>query len=402
MLNKVILAYSGGLDTSVAIQWLREKYNLDIIALTVNLGNMSDLESIRQKALDIGAIKAIAIDATSSFIESYVFPALQANAIYEDEYPLACALGRPLIAQLMVKAAHDEGAAIVAHGCTGKGNDQVRLDVSISALDPKLKIVTPAREWNMTREQTIAYAQTHGIPVPITKSSPYSIDENLWGRAIECGVLENPWSEPPRDVFAWTKPIEETPDIANYVEINFSRGIPTGLNGKEMNPVKLVQTLHETAGQHGIGRIDHIENRIVGIKSREIYEAPAAIVLVTAHRALEQLVLSKEQLCFKSMVANEYAELIYNGLWFTGIRQNLAAFVTSSQEYVSGTVKIKLFKGNCQVVGRKSPYSLYDYNLATYDEGDTFTPSDATGFIHIWSLPVKTQAQAQMPPHERR
>jgi len=401
-LNKVILAYSGGLDTSVAIQWLREKYNLDIIALTVNLGNMSDLESIRQKALDIGAIKAIAIDATSSFIESYVFPALQANAIYEDEYPLACALGRPLIAQLMVKAAHDEGAAIVAHGCTGKGNDQVRLDVSISALDPKLKIVTPAREWNMTREQTIAYAQTHGIPVPITKSSPYSIDENLWGRAIECGVLENPWSEPPRDVFAWTKPIEETPDIANYVEINFSRGIPTGLNGKEMNPVKLVQTLHETAGQHGIGRIDHIENRIVGIKSREIYEAPAAIVLVTAHRALEQLVLSKEQLCFKSMVANEYAELIYNGLWFTGIRQNLAAFVTSSQEYVSGTVKIKLFKGNCQVVGRKSPYSLYDYNLATYDEGDTFTPSDATGFIHIWSLPVKTQAQAQMPPHERR
>ena len=254
----------------------------------------------------------------------------------------------------------------------------------------------------MTREQTIAYAQTHGIPVPITKSSPYSIDENLWGRAIECGVLENPWSEPPRDVFAWTKPIEETPDIANYVEINFSRGIPTGLNGKEMNPVKLVQTLHETAGQHGIGRIDHIENRIVGIKSREIYEAPAAIVLVTAHRALEQLVLSKEQLCFKSMVANEYAELIYNGLWFTGIRQNLAAFVTSSQEYVSGTVKIKLFKGNCQVVGRKSPYSLYDYNLATYDEGDTFTPSDATGFIHIWSLPVKTQAQAQMPPHERR
>jgi len=363
---------------------------------------MSDLESIRQKALDIGAIKAIAIDATSSFIESYVFPALQANAIYEDEYPLACALGRPLIAQLMVKAAHDEGAAIVAHGCTGKGNDQVRLDVSISALDPKLKIVTPAREWNMTREQTIAYAQTHGIPVPITKSSPYSIDENLWGRAIECGVLENPWSEPPRDVFAWTKPIEETPDIANYVEINFSRGIPTGLNGKEMNPVKLVQTLHETAGQHGIGRIDHIENRIVGIKSREIYEAPAAIVLVTAHRALEQLVLSKEQLCFKSMVANEYAELIYNGLWFTGIRQNLAAFVTSSQEYVSGTVKIKLFKGNCQVVGRKSPYSLYDYNLATYDEGDTFTPSDATGFIHIWSLPVKTQAQAQMPPHERR
>ena len=401
-MNKVILAYSGGLDTSVAIQWLREKYNLDIIALTVNLGNMSDLESIRQKALDVGAIKAIAIDATSSFIESYVFPALQANAIYEDEYPLACALGRPLIAQLMVKAAHDEGAAIVAHGCTGKGNDQVRLDVSVSALDPKLKIVTPAREWNMTREQTIAYAQTHGIPVPITKSSPYSIDENLWGRAIECGVLENPWSEPPRDVFAWTKPIEETPDIANYVEINFSRGIPTGLNGKEMNPVKLVQTLHETAGQHGIGRIDHIENRIVGIKSREIYEAPAAIVLVTAHRALEQLVLSKEQLCFKSMVANEYAELIYNGLWFTGIRQNLAAFVTSSQEYVSGTVKIKLFKGNCQVVGRKSPYSLYDYNLATYDEGDTFTPSDATGFIHIWSLPVKTQAQAQMPPHERR
>jgi len=325
MSNKVVLAYSGGVDTSVAIQWIKEKYNMDVIALTVDVGNVADLEAIRQKALDVGAIKALVVDARKPFVNSFVFPALQADAVYEGQYPLATAIGRPLIAQLMVEAAKKDGAVAVAHGCTGKGNDQVRLDVSVAALAPELRVIAPAREWNMTREQTIAYAQDHHIPIPITKSSPYSIDENLWGRAIECGVLEDPWTEPPRDVFIWTKPPEETPDQPAYLEIRFDKGIPISLNGKELEGVALIQTIHNLAGEHGVGRIDHIENRLVGIKSREIYEAPAAIVLLTAHQALEDLVLTKEQLRFKTKVAGEYADLIYNGLWFSAHRDTLLA-----------------------------------------------------------------------------
>lgn len=397
MSDKAVLAYSGGLDTSVAIKWLKERYNLKVITLTADIGGYSNLEVIRQKALDIGAIKALVVDAKETFIKTFVFPALQAAAIYEGQYPLATALGRPLIAQLLVATAKKEGATIVAHGCTGKGNDQVRFDVSIAALAPELKVIAPAREWNMTREQTIAYAQDHNIPVPATTASPYSVDENLWGRSIECGALEDPWSEPPKDVFAWTRSLEETPGQPSYMEIGFEKGIPVSLDDEKLDGVTLVQRIHELAGEHGIGRIDHVENRLVGIKSREVYEAPAATVLLKAHQALEDLVLTKEQLRFKAKVASEYADLIYNGLWFTGLRQDLAAYVESSQRYVTGIVKVKLYKGNCQIVGRKSPYSLYNFSLATYDKGDVFDQSASPGFIHIWGLPVRTQARVQPP-----
>jgi argininosuccinate synthase len=393
MSDKVVLAYSGGLDTSVAIKWLEENYNLKVVTLTVDIGNVPDLEGIRQKALKVGAIKALMVDAKETFIKSFVFPALQADAVYEEQYPLATALGRPLIAQLLVKTAKEEGATVVAHGCTGKGNDQVRIDVSVAALAPELKVITPARAWNMTREQTIEYAQAHDIPVPITKTSPYSIDENLWGRSIECGVLEHAWNEAPEDVFLWTKSPGKTPARPAYLEIDFDHGIPVSLDGERLDPVVLVQKVHDLAGQHGIGRIDHIENRLVGIKSREVYEAPAAVVLLKAHQALEGLVLAKEQLRFKARVAAEYADLIYNGLWFTGMRRDLAAYVESTQRYITGTIRVKLFKGNCQIVGRKSPYSLYDYALATYDKDDAFDQSASPGFIHIWGLPVRTQAK---------
>jgi argininosuccinate synthase len=400
MADKVVLAYSGGLDTSVAIKWLEEKYNSKVITLTVDIGNVPNLEAIRQKALKVGAIKALVVDAKETFIKSFVFPALQADAVYEGQYPLATALGRPLIAQLLVQTAKKEKARVVAHGCTGKGNDQVRIDVSVAALAPELKVIAPAREWKMTREQTIEYAQAHNIPVPITKASPYSIDENLWGRSIECGVLEDTWSEPPEDVFLWTKSPEKTPARPAYLEIGFEEGMPVSLDGRKLESVALVQKVHSLAGKHGIGRIDHVENRLVGIKSREVYEAPAAVVLLKAHQALEGLVLTKDQLRFKAKVAVEYADLIYNGLWFTAIRQDLAAYVESTQRYVTGTIRVKLFKGNCQIVGRKSPYSLYDYSLATYDKGDAFDQSASPGFIHIWGLPVRTQARVQSEPPE--
>ncbi len=395
MARKVVLAYSGGLDTSVAIKWLKETYKMQVITLTVDIGNVTDLSAIRQKALNVGAVKALVVDAKESFVNSFVFPALQAGAIYEGQYPLATALGRPLIAQLLVDAARKERATAVAHGCTGKGNDQVRFDVSVAALAPELKVIAPAREWKMTREETIAYAQRYDIPIPVTVSSPYSIDENLWGRSIECGVLEDPWTEPPEDVFSWTRSPEEAPDEPSYVTIGFDKGLPISLDGERLDGVLIVQQIHELAGKHGVGRIDHVENRLVGIKSREIYEAPAAVVLHKAHQALEDLVLSKDQLRFKSKVASEYAELVYNGLWFTALRRDLVAYVESSQEYVTGEVRVKLLKGNCYVAGRKSPYSLYDYGLATYDRGDAFDQSASPGFIHIWGLPVRTQAQVQ-------
>jgi argininosuccinate synthase len=400
-MDKVVLAYSGGLDTSVAIKWIKDKYSMDVITLTVDIGNVADLEAIRQKALKLGAIKAFVIDAREPFVNSFVFPALKANAIYEGQYPLASALGRPLIAQLLVETAKKENAVAVAHGCTGKGNDQVRFDVSVAALAPKLRIIAPAREWNMTREQTIEYAQSHNIPIPITVASPYSIDENLWGRSIECGVLEDPWTEPPDDVFIWTKSPNEAPDKADYITIGFDEGIPISIDGQRLSGVALTQQVHEIASRHGVGRIDHVENRLVGIKSREIYEAPAATVLTKAHQALEAITLSKDQLRFNNIVASQYADLIYNGLWFSGLRQDLACYVDSSQKYVTGEVKVKLYKGNCHIAGRKSPYSLYDYSLATYDKGDAFDQSASPGFIHIWGLPVRTQSQIQ-PRAQRR
>jgi len=395
MADKVVLAYSGGLDTSVAVKWLKEKYNLDVIALNVNVGSERDLAAVRQKALDIGAVKALVEDARELFVNYFIFPALQADALYEGQYPLATALARPLMAKLLVGTAIKEGASAVAHGCTGKGNDQVRFDVSVAALAPDLKIIAPAREWGMTREETIKYAQKHNIPIPITVSSPYSIDANLWGRSIECGVLEDPWVEPPADVFSWTRSPVDAPDKPGYVEIGFEQGIPVSLDGKKMDGVSLIQRLNELAGEHGVGRIDHVENRLVGIKSREIYEAPAATVLLQTHQALEAMTLSKEQLRFKQKVAIEYADLIYNGLWFSSLHQDLAAYVESTQSYVTGTVRLKLFKGSCQVVGRKSPKSLYSHGLATYDKGDQFDQSASAGFIHIWGLPLKTQAQVQ-------
>ena len=402
MAQKVVLAYSGGLDTSVAIKWLTEKYGMEVITVTADIGGVRDLPAIRDKALKIGATKAFVTDAKEVFVESFVFPALQADAVYEGQYPLATALARPLIAQIMVDVAKKEGATAVAHGSTGKGNDQVRFDVSVEALAPELKIVAPAREWGMTREATVKYANKHDIPVSITADSPYSIDENLWGRSIECGVLEDPWTEPPEEVFAWTKPIKETPDKPKYIEISFEQGIPVSLDGGKLDGVSLVQRLNQVAGNHGVGRIDHLENRLVGIKSREIYEAPAATVLFKAHQALEAMTLSRLQLRFKEKVSTEYADLIYNGLWFSTLRDDLAAYVSNCQKFVTGTVKVKLFKGNCLVVGRKSPYSLYSYSLATYDKGDVFDQSASPGFIHIWGLPVKIQAQVQSKSQEKR
>jgi argininosuccinate synthase len=394
--DKVVLAYSGGLDTSVAIKWLQDNYKLDVIAVSIDVGNERDFSAIRKKALDIGAIKVEVIDAKELFVKYFIFPALQADALYEGQYPLATALSRPLMAKLLVDIAVDEGAKAIAHGCTGKGNDQVRFDVSINALAPDLKIIAPAREWGMTREQTIAYAQKHNIPIPITASSPYSIDECLWGKSIECGVLEDPWVEPPTDVFTWTKSPDQTPDKPEYVEIAFDKGIPVAIDDRKLDGVTLIRQLNELAGQHGVGRIDHIENRLVGIKSREIYEAPAAVVLLQAHQALEDMTMSKEQLRFKQKVAVECADLIYNGLWFSQLNRDLSAYVLSSQRYVTGTVRLKLFKGHVTVVGRKSPKSLYNLSLATYDEGDQFDQSAAEGFIHLWGLPLKNQAQVQL------
>lgn len=395
MSDKVVLAYSGGVDTSVAIKWVPEHYKMEVITLTVDIGNVPDLEAIRQKAERLGVKKAVVIDAKDVFVKEYCWPALQADAVYEGVYPLATALGRPLIARLLVETALANGAKAVSHGCTGKGNDQVRFDVGINTLAPELKIIAPAREWKMTREETIQYAQKNGIPVPVTKASPYSIDENLWGRAIECGALEDPWNEPPEDTFLWTRSPDKTPDKPAYVDIEFEKGIPVGLNGERMDGVRLIDRLNKIAGENGVGRIDHIENRLVGIKSREVYEAPAAVVLLEAHLALEYLTLTKQQLRFKQKVAVEYADLIYNGLWFSAMHQDLAAYVQSTQRFVTGTVRVKLFKGSCLVVGRKSPYSLYSYQLATYDKGDVFDQSHSVGFIQLWGLPVKTQAQLQ-------
>jgi argininosuccinate synthase len=394
--EKVVLAYSGGVDTSVAIKWLHEKYGLDVIAVTIDVGNEKDFSAVRQKALKVGAVKALVIDGKDLFIRYFVFPALQANALYQGQYPLATALSRPLMAKLLVDTAAAEGAVAIAHGCTGKGNDQVRFEVGIGSLAPGMRIIAPAREWGMTREQSIDYAKKHGIPVPVTAKSPYSIDECLWGRAIECGVLEDPWAEPPADAYIWTVDPAAAPDEPRYLEIGFERGVPASIDGEKMDGVSLVQKMNEIAGRHGIGRIDHIEDRVVGIKSREIYEAPAATVLIQAHKALEAMNMSRDQLRFKERVSQECADLIYNGLWFSQFNRDLSAYIASSQRYVTGTVRVRLFKGTSAVVGRKSPWSLYNLGLATYDKGDKFNARAAEGFIQLWGLPARTQAQAQL------
>jgi argininosuccinate synthase len=398
-MSSVVLAYSGGLDTSVAIRWIKEQYNLDVITLTIDIGNARDLPAIAARAQQIGAVKAMVVDARADLMRYFVWPALQAGAIYEGSYPLATALARPLIARLLVEVARAEGAIAVAHGCTGKGNDQVRFDVSINTLAPDLKIIAPVREWSMTRDSEIAYANEHAIPINVSIANPYSVDQNLWGRSIECGVLEDPWAEPPEEVFAWTANPDGDEHIEpTYLEIMFQHGIPVALNSEDIDAVLLVETLNKLAGKYGIGRIDHIENRLVGIKSREIYEAPAAVVLHTAHQALESLTLSRDQARFKETVAAEYARLIYDGQWYSALHQDLAAYVQSTQRFVSGTVRVKLSRGHCAVVGRRSEHSLYNHSLATYDSGDQFDHNAALGFIKLWSLPLSTQAQAQLLP----
>ncbi len=394
--DKVILAYSGGLDTSVMVPWIGERYNLDVVAFTVDLGQGEDIERIRQKALRTGAVDAVAVDARNLFVDCFVWPALMAGAIYEGKYPLATALGRPLIAKLMVDAAHEHKAKAVAHGCTGKGNDQVRFDVTFQTLDPGLKIIAPVREWKMSRDESLAYAAQHNIPVEATKKSPYSIDLNLWGRSCEAGVLEDPWDEPPPDAFAWTADPAKAPNEPAYVTIDFEHGRPVGLDGKPMDGVPLIEKLNKLGGEHGVGRIDHVENRLVGIKSRELYEAPAAVILHDAHRELESLCLSKQAQRFKTMVSQEYADIIYNGLWFSAFHQDLFEFVLSNQRFVAGQVRVKLFKGKATVVGRKSEHSLYSKKLATYESGDQFDHEAARGFIRLWGLGQQTQAQRQL------
>ncbi|OAI47994.1 argininosuccinate synthase [Planctomycetaceae bacterium SCGC AG-212-F19] len=394
--EKVILAYSGGLDTSVMVPWIGEKYNMDVVTFTVDLGQGEDIEKIRQKALKTGAVDAIAIDARNLFVDHFVWPALMAGAVYEGKYPLATALGRPLIAKLMVDTAHEKQARAVAHGCTGKGNDQVRFDVTFQTLDPALQIIAPVREWSMTRPEALEYAAKHNIQVEATIKSPYSIDQNLWGRSAEAGVLEDPWDEPPADAYAWTTDPLKAPNEPEFVEIEFERGIPVALNGKKTDGVPLIEQLNKLGGKHGIGRIDHVENRLVGIKSRELYEAPAAVILHDAHRELETLCLSKPAARFKTVVAQEYADLVYNGLWFSGFHQDLFAFVASNQRYVSGLTRVKLFKGKATVVGRKSEMSLYSKKLATYAEKSDYDQSAAQGFIKIHGLSQQTQAAKQL------
>ena len=396
MPKKIVLAYSGGLDTSVAIHWLQEHYKMDVVTLTVDLGAETELTAIKAKAIKAGAVAAYVEDARDRFVRDFVWPALQAGAVYEGVYPLATALGRPLIAQMLVDIARREGASAIAHGCTGKGNDQVRFDVSTHALAPELEVIAPAREWElMDRTQAIAYARKHGIPVPATVDKPYSVDVNLWGRSIEGGKLEDAWIEPPEEIYAWTKSPHEAPDEAAYVEIGFEQGVPVSLDDHRTSGASLIQRLNVIAGEHGVGRIDHMENRLVGIKSRENYEAPAATVLVAAHQALETLTITKEQARFKARVAQEYADLIYNGLWFTHMRDDLAAYVASTQRHVTGVVRVRLHKGTATVVGRKAAQSLYRKDLSTYGKEDSFDHSAAVGFIKIYGLPTVTQTRAQ-------
>ena len=392
-MKKVILAYSGSLDTSVAVAWLREQHGAQVITLTVDVGGGSLVEDVAARALAAGATRAYVVDGRDRFVRDFVFPSLQANARYQGVYPLATALARPLIAQLLVEIADRERADTVAHGCTGKGNDQVRFDVAVHALDPSLEVVAPMRVGlGRTREETVAYAAAHGIAVPPRHGSQYSVDHNLWGRSIETGVLEDPWQTPPADVYEWTADPGKAPAIPTEVTVGFEHGIPVSLDGEPIAPVELVERLNALAGRHGVGRIDHIEDRLVGIKSREIYEAPAAVVLHAAHAALEGLTLSKEQLRFNRVVADQIAQATYDGLWFSALQRDLLEYVRSAQRVVNGQVRLRLDHGNAIVVGRRSDDSLYDRELATYDAGDRFDHAAAVGFIRIFGLALEPEA----------
>lgn len=394
MKEKVILAYSGGLDTSVSIKWLVDE-GYDVIACCLDIGEGRDTEFIKNKALQVGASESYTIDAREEFSQDFVLVALQGNTYYENSYPLVSALSRPLISKKLVELAHQTGATTIAHGCTGKGNDQVRFEVSIAALDPNLKIIAPVREWKWSREEEIHYAAEKGVPIPADLDNPYSIDQNLWGRACECGVLEDPWATPPAGAYAITSELEETPDKPTIIEITFKKGVPTALDGEELSLATLILKLNTIAGVHGIGRIDHIENRLVGIKSREVYECPGAEVLMKAHKELEDLTFVREMAHFKPVIEQQLSQMIYEGLWFNPTMDALIAFLKQSQEVVNGILRVKLFKGNVIVEGRKSDNSLYNENLATYTSADTFDQEAAVGFIKLWGLPTKVNAEVQ-------
>ncbi len=394
--QKVVVAYSGGLDTSVMVKWMNKKYDAEVITATGDLGQSKELDGLQAKAYATGATKAFIKDLKKEFLEEYVWPTLKAGAIYEGAYPMATSIGRPLLAKYMVDIARQEGASIIAHGCTGKGNDQVRFEVAIAALAPDLKAIAPLREWEFrSREEEMAYAKANGIPVAATVKSPYSIDDNIWGTSIECGVLEDPMAEPPADAYQRTIDPALAPDTPAYVDIEFEEGVPVTLNGQRSASVELVGNLNRIAGAHGVGRIDLVENRLVGIKSREVYEAPAATVLHFAHAELERLTLDKPVMNLKSQLANDYANLVYNGLWYSPLRKSLDAFVQETQKTVCGLVRVKLFKGRTIIAGRKSVYSLYNAHLATYTEEDTFDHKASEGFIKIFGLPTKTYHQVQ-------
>lgn len=391
--GKIVLAYSGGLDTSVAILWLKEQ-GYDVVTMTADVGQAVDLQATKEKALKTGACNAYVMDLKEEFVKDFVWPCLKANGMYQGTYPLNSALSRPLISKYLASVAEIEGAIAVAHGCTGKGQDQVRIEVCTNAINPKLACVAPVRDWQFTREAEIDFAAEHGIEVPLTKKNPYSIDENMWGRSIECGVLEDPWNEPPSDAFKLTVDPWDAPDKPEYVEIAFEKGVPVALNGKAMDGVAVILELNKVAGRHGVGRIDMIEDRLVGFKSREVYECPAAITLLNAHKALETLTLSKDLIVTKKELETKYAELAYVGYWFSPLKEALDVFMDHTQQSVSGVVKVRLFKGQAMVVGMKSDSSIYKHNLATYSEGDAFDHKAAVGFIKIWGLPIKTWRQA--------
>lgn len=394
MKEKVVLAYSGGLDTSVSIKWLTDE-GYDVIACCLDIGEGKDTAFIKEKALQVGAIASYAIDAKDEFAEEYALIALQGHTFYEQSYPLVSALSRPLIAKKLVELARSTGATTVAHGCTGKGNDQVRFEVAINSLAPELKVIAPVREWKWSREEEIAYAAKKGVPIPANLDNPYSIDQNIWGRACECGILEDPWATPPEGAYEITTAIEDTPDTADIVEITFDQGVPVALNGETYNFADIIMELNLIAGKHGVGRIDHVENRLVGIKSREVYECPGAVTLMKAHKELEDLTFVREVAHFKPMIEQQLSNIIYNALWFNPLTDALIAFLKETQKYVNGIVRIKLLKGNVIVEGRKSENSLYSENLATYTSADTFDQDAAVGFIKLWGLPSKVHAEVQ-------
>lgn len=396
--GKVVLAYSGGLDTSVAVKWIQEKYGLEVITVTVDVGQGENYEALERKALAIGSVKHYYVDARREFVEKYVYPAVKANALYQGKYPLSTALSRPLIAEKLLEVALKENAEAVAHGCSGKGNDQVRFEVTIKAKNPRLRILAPIREWGLTRPEEIEYAKKHGIPVPVDRGKPYSVDQNLWGRAVECGVLDDPYQEPPEEVYEWTQPAEKAPDEPEVVEVSFEEGAPVALNGQRLDPVELVTWLNQVAGKHGVGRIDHVEDRLVGLKSREVYECPAAVTLIEAHRDLEKTVMTRHEAVFKEFVDREWGFLAYAGLWVDPLRTDLEAFINRVQERVTGDVKVKLYKGHASVVGRRSPYSLYNRGLIAYEAESPFQQRWAEGFVEIWGLPSRMAHQAASRP----